>query len=77
MYLFVGQRNGLILFRHHSLIKFLIIIFILATISEVVQLWVPARAFNPMDWVANMGGVMLGLVVMYLFRAKKKVVVSE
>ncbi len=71
MYFYVGQRNGLILFRNHALTKFLILIFILATITEVVQLWVPSRSFNPMDWVSNVSGIILGLLVMNLLKRKK------
>jgi VanZ family protein len=71
MYFYAGLRNGLILFRHHALVKFLILIIFLATVTEVVQLWVPYRSFNPMDWVSNLSGVAIGLVVMHLLRRKK------
>jgi VanZ family protein len=71
MYFFAGQRNGLILFRHHARTKFLLFIIFLATVTEVVQLGVPYRSFNPMDWVANLSGVIIGLLVMYLLRRRK------
>ena len=28
-----------------------------------VQIWVPERAFNVMDWVANVAGVFLGTTI--------------
>lgn len=71
MYFYLGQRYDLILFRYHALRKFLILVFILATVTEVVQLWVPYRSFNPLDWVSNVSGVILGLIVLYSFRRKK------
>jgi VanZ family protein len=71
LYFYAGQRNDLILFRYHALRKFLILVFILATVTEVVQLWVPYRSFNPLDWVSNVSGVILGLIIMYSFRRKK------
>jgi VanZ family protein len=70
MYFYVGQRNGLVLFHHKALRKFLILIFILATITEIVQLWVPYRSFNPMDWVSNLSGVIIGMAVMYISRRR-------
>jgi VanZ family protein len=71
IYFYVGQRNGLILFRDHSLVKFLAFIIFLATVTEVVQIWVPYRAFNPMDWVANISGVIIGLIFINLLSRKK------
>jgi VanZ family protein len=71
MYFYIGQRIGLHLFLHQALKKFLILILILATVTEVVQLWVPYRSFNPMDWVSNVSGVIIGLIVMYFLRRKE------
>ena len=71
IYFYAGQKNGLVLFRQRALTKFLILIFILATVTEVVQLWVPSRSFNPMDWITNISGVIIGLVVMYLLSRRK------
>jgi VanZ family protein len=45
---------------------------LLATISEVVQLWVPARSFNVMDWVANVAGILLGLIFIKIVEKKGK-----
>jgi VanZ family protein len=71
MYFFAGQRYGLVLFRSHALGIFLFFIILLATVTEVVQLWVPSRSFNPMDWVSNVSGVIIGLIVMYFLRKKR------
>jgi VanZ family protein len=71
MYFFAGQKNGIILFRDRALLKFLILIVFLATVTEVIQIWVPYRAFNPMDWVSNVSGVILGLIVMGLLKRRK------
>jgi VanZ family protein len=71
MYFYAGQRNRLHLFQQHSMVKFLILIVFLATITEIVQFWIPYRAFNPMDWVSNVSGVILGVVVMVLTRHKR------
>jgi VanZ family protein len=48
----------------------MIAVTLLATVTEVIQLWVPARSFNPLDWVANMSGLVLGLLVTHRFRKK-------
>jgi VanZ family protein len=63
IYFMAGQRKGPVLFRKNALLKFIIVILLLATVTEVVQLWVPARAFNPLDWLSNVAGVILGLGV--------------
>jgi VanZ family protein len=63
MYYLAGQWKGLKLFNTKALCKFIVVMVLLATISEVVQLWVPARTFNVMDWVANMAGILLGVLI--------------
>ncbi|MCE5348281.1 MAG: VanZ family protein [Bacteroidales bacterium] len=40
--------------------KFFLLMVLLATVSEVVQLWFPSRSFNIMDWLSNMTGLGLG-----------------
>jgi hypothetical protein len=42
-----------------------------STITEVVQLWVPARAFNPLDWLSNVAGVILRVGVKRLLRTRR------
>jgi hypothetical protein len=41
-------------------------VLLLATITEVVQLWVPARAFNPFVLVANVAGLAAGGAAIWL-----------
>jgi VanZ family protein len=42
-----------------------------STVTEVVQLWVPARAFNPLDWLSNVAGVILGVGVIRLIGTRR------
>jgi VanZ family protein len=71
IYFHAGQSYGLILFRYNALAKFLTLIFLLATITELVQLWVPSRSFNLMDWFSNMSGVIIGLVVIFILKKRQ------
>jgi VanZ family protein len=69
MYFLVGQKFNLHLFRNHERQKFLFSIILLATVTEVVQLWVPSRSFNPMDFIANISGIGLAYIV-FIFTRK-------
>jgi VanZ family protein len=71
MYYFAGQSKGLTLFRANRLRSFVVAVLVLATVSELVQWWVPSRSFNPMDWVANVTGMAIGLGVGRLAFKKK------
>lgn len=73
MYYLFGQRKGLILFKKHSLYKFILLILLLATVTEVVQLWVPARAFNPFDLLANVVGLMIGVMIIKIKEGRRKI----
>jgi VanZ family protein len=68
IYYLAGLRKGLALFLNNALLKFIIVILLLATATEVVQLWVPARTFNPVDWLSNVAGIVLGLVAIWTGR---------
>ncbi len=46
----------------------------MAVITEVVQLWVPQRAFNVFDMVANVAGVAVGIGVV---AGRRRVVRNE
>jgi hypothetical protein len=72
VYYLIGQWKGLLLFDKSPLWKFTVATLLLATISEVVQLWVPARSFNVMDWVANVAGMLIGLKVIRIKGSKIK-----
>ncbi|HQJ21496.1 MAG TPA: VanZ family protein [Bacteroidales bacterium] len=60
MYYLAGMKSGLSLFSSNPLKKFVLLLLFLAVITEVVQLWVPQRAFNVFDMVANLTGVAVG-----------------
>ena len=66
MYYLAGQCKGVSLFNRQSLFKFFFLVLLLAVVTEVVQLWVPARSFNVFDLVSNVAGVVVGtgMVVM-------------
>jgi VanZ family protein len=63
MYFLFGLRKGISLFEKYSLLKFVLLILLLATVTEVVQIWVPERAFNLVDLLANLLGVIFGVLV--------------
>jgi VanZ family protein len=63
LYFLAGQIKGFHLFSSKYLLKFVLLMLLLATVTEVVQLWVPARTFSPMDIVANVTGIVIGVVV--------------
>ena len=63
MYFLFGQLKGFTLFDKNSLLNFLVITLLLATVTEVVQLWVPERTFNVFDLVSNFAGVLIGVVL--------------
>lgn len=60
IYYLFGLRNGFALFETNTLRKFLLLVLFLATVTEVVQLWVPERAFNVFDLISNVAGVTIG-----------------
>lgn len=66
MYYLFGLRIGITLFKKHSLRKFILLILLLAAVSEVVQLWVPERAFNVFDLISNLAGLGIGVGVILL-----------
>jgi len=61
MYYLAGQKKGLFLFTANPLTKFVLLVLFLAIAAELVQLWVPERAFNVFDLVSNVGGVIAGM----------------
>ena len=74
MYFLAGNHFGLTLFKDNSIKWFLLVVLFLATFTEVIQLFVPSRAFNVFDMLANVIGVGVGLMVMWLvgrLRSKK------
>jgi glycopeptide antibiotics resistance protein len=63
MYYLFGLRKGFALFEKNSLLKFVLTILFLATITEIIQLWVPMRSFNVFDLVSNVVGMIIGVGV--------------
>lgn len=63
MYYLFGISKGIALFDRNSLSKFILLTLFLATVTEVVQLWVPERAFNVFDLISNATGIGLGVFV--------------
>lgn len=63
MYYLFGVRKGFTLFEKNSLLKFVLLILLLATVTEVVQLWIPDRAFNVFDMISNVAGLIAGMGV--------------
>jgi VanZ family protein len=70
-YYLAGQLKGLKLFNSKSLIKFILVILLLASVTEVVQLWVPERTFNMFDLLSNMVGVGIGMGVVRMAQRRK------
>lgn len=71
MYYLFGISKGITLFDRNSLSKFLLPTLLLATVTEVIQLWVPERAFNVFDLISNVAGVGLGFVVIKMVQRGK------
>jgi VanZ family protein len=63
MYYLFGHLKGFPLFEKNSQRKFVLLILILAIVTEVVQFWVPERAFNVFDLVFNFAGVVIGVIL--------------
>jgi VanZ family protein len=70
MYYLFGLRKGLTLFNKNSLRKFVLLILLLGTITEVVQIWIPSRSFNVFDMAANVAGVVAGVGIVSLMQRR-------
>jgi len=66
LYFLFGQLAGFSLFKEHSFRKFVVLIVFLASITEVVQVWVPARSFNEFDWISNLTGFLTGILIIHI-----------
>jgi VanZ family protein len=76
LFYLAGQRKSLSLFSSNPLKKFILLILLLATVTELVQLWVPERSFNILDWIANISGMSAGLIAIKIFEKHNSNVVS-
>jgi hypothetical protein len=63
IYYLAGQYFGLRLFKKRTHVFFFSLIFILGFLAEVLQIWVPSRSFSMMDLLANLIGIIAGLIV--------------
>jgi VanZ family protein len=77
MYYFFGMMRGISLFKNHSLPKFVLLILLLATVTEVAQLCVPERAFNVFDLISNLVGVAGGSVVIIMAQRRKGIMAKK
>ena len=69
LFYLLGAKKGLKLFDVNPLPKFIVLILLLAIVTELAQLWVPSRAFNVFDGVANVAGVLAGWSVIRITKA--------
>jgi VanZ family protein len=68
LYFLAGSFQGLTIFKENSFKRFILAVFILATITEGVQFFVPYRSFNFFDWLSNVVGICIGLVAIWCVR---------
>lgn len=61
IYYLAVQIKGFSLFNSNSLRKFILLILFLAIVTELAQLWVPARRFNFFDILSNLIGFFAGI----------------
>lgn len=73
LYYLAGRKPGYRLFKSNPLMKFVMAVLMLATVTEVVQLWVPERAFNPFDLLADLTGVAVGTVGILIEDRRSKI----
>lgn len=53
------------------LVYFLITALIISGFSEYIQMYIPGRSFNPIDYYANAAGILAGVIAPKLFFIKK------
>lgn len=71
MYFLFGIMKGFKLFRGNSFYKFIFVTIFLGIVTEGVQLWVPERAFNVFDMVANVSGIIIGVAVIRMVQGRE------
>ncbi len=71
MYYLFGVLKGFTLFARNSLRNFFLVILLLATITEVVQIWVPERTFNMLDLLSNVAGLGLGIGIVWIVQRRE------
>jgi VanZ family protein len=68
--LFGFWRSSLFTQRNRELLWFLVLGGVFAAFTEVIQLWVAGRTFNPLDLLFNLGGLLIGMAItrIYIFK---------
>ena len=75
MYYIAGKYFGLKLFRKRTHVFFFILLFLLGLLAEVLQIWVPYRAFSLLDMLSNLVGIGAGWgVTAYTLRKEERIV---
>ncbi len=67
LYYITGKYFGLSLFKSRKIIFFFLILFGVGFLAEVIQIWVPYRAFSLMDMLSNVVGIGAGYIVTIIF----------
>ncbi len=70
LYFAIGRRFGWELFKTQPLLKFFGVMVFLAIATEVIQLFVPERAFNVWDMIANISGISIGFLIEKIYMKK-------
>lgn len=68
-YAVIGVLGGLA-YRIHFKLVLLLLLF--AAVEEGHQYWIPARTFNPVDYLFDVLGIVVGLGVVYSLQRKKQ-----
>jgi VanZ family protein len=72
LYFTIGRHFGLHIFETKPQLKFYTSLFGLAVCTELIQLFVPDRAFNIWDLMANAGGIAVGLGFTFLMKSNQR-----
>jgi hypothetical protein len=73
LYYKTGKYFNWPLFIKNAFPKFLFLIILLATITEILQLFIPYRTFNPYDLLANIIGSFLGIIIIKYVKMTPKI----
>lgn len=71
IFYFLWKRKKLKIIKYNLIITYGFFSFLLAISTEIIQMIIPGRTFNPVDIYANAGGIVFGLVLIPILRTKK------
>lgn len=66
-YLVIGILGGL---AYRVRLRLVLLLFLFAAIEEGHQYWIPARTFNPIDYLFDVLGLLTGLILISLLERK-------